>query len=198
MKNVKEFLFLLNSGHAWAFCHPGNGKPLNYRGSKKMPCATAEDVRLFLEYMLKNYGNDGRATRISFLCGDPCRDAALAVAAITGTYQDIPFALYTIPYLLPQFCHKMGIPRQSAACITFDAATWRVEELTVTPCQASGNAPFRLEEKDVARLFFAPGPAPPKTEEKSAPPPVPHGELDGYVRGSRVQPKSSGTGRKPS
>lgn len=191
---MRDLLFLLNDGRIRAFGHgagPAAPRPLHYEGKAEMPCASPGDIGLYLAYMLDNYGGP-HLQRLSFV-GMDADAVADCATAVKGLPQRPPLALFTLEWLLPSFCRKLG--QQAHHTVTFDGRTWNISGDKVERVDAHAACPFRLTAADVAGLFFAPEPQAEKAGPDAPPPGVPDGELSRYVSGSRVQPKSS-AGRK--
>lgn len=192
---MKTFLFLLHKENIWAFCRPSEDlQSLKYQGRSEMAYQNEFGVLEFVQYMLDNYGN-GTASSISFICCDPLvRTLAVAAGAIMLKQgQDLPpSALYTLPYLLPQFCRKMEIATSGKACLSFDKQAWLIDGTTVAACSVDGRVPYQLKENDVARLFFTSEPLQSvQVEENEQTEPRVLGELARYVDRSAVKPKSA-------
>lgn len=192
---MKDLLFLLHDARIRAFGHGAGAdapQALHYEGKLDMPCAGPYDLRLYLGYMLDNYGG-AEQQRLSFVCMDADSVADCAGAA-AGLAQQAPLALLTLEWLLPSFCRKLG----SAAdhTVSFDGRTWNVSGDQVQKADAHAACPFELKAADVARLFFAPEPQAKKAGAGAAAPGVPSEELALYVDGSLVQPKSLAGGKR--
>lgn len=191
---MKDLLFLYHDARIRAFGHGGGAaapQALHYEGKEDMPCAGPGDIKLYLAYMLDNYGGP-ELQRLSFVCTDTdgLADCTGAAAGLAG---QTPLALCSLEWLLPSFCRKMGFSAECA--VTFDGRTWTISGDKVQRADAHAACPLKLKPGDVAGLFFAPEPQAEKAGAAAAAPGVPAGELSRYVDGSRVQPKSS-PGRK--
>ena len=192
---MKDLLFLLHDARIRAFgqgAGPGTPQALHYEGKEDMPCAGARDLDLYLRYMLDNYGG-AELQRLSFVCMDADSVADCAGAA-AGLAPRAALALFTLEWLLPSFCRKLGSAAEHT--VSFDGRTWNISGDKVEKADAHAACPFELKAADVAGLFFAPEPQAEKAGAEAAAQGVPAGELARYVDGSLVQPKSSTGGER--
>lgn len=106
-----------------------------------------------------------------------------------------PLALYSLPYLLPQFRRTLQLPNAVPLCLTRNDHASLVDGISVTPCRSPSSAHI-LHPSDVAELFFASPPAQAIAEEARPSAPVAQGELQRWVTRTSVPPKS-GMPREP-
>lgn len=192
---MKDLLFLLHDARIRAFGHgagPGAPQALHYEGKEDMPCAGPRDLDLYLRYMLDNYGG-AELQRLNFVCMDADSVADCAGAA-AGLAQRAALALFTLEWLLPSFCRKLGSAADQT--VSFDGRTWNISGDKVEKADAHAACPFELKAADVARLFFAPEPQAEKAGAEATDLGLHFGELARYVDGSNVQPKSSTGGER--
>ena len=154
-----------------------------------MPYKNKRDIYEFILYMLNTC--EGDFSNISFICGKQKSNIFPIIAEIVAEKNLPPVAIYSLPYMLPQFCRKMNIPNNYRISISFEGEIWLVEKNTVTPIQQS-NSPCYLNTRQIAELFFAKDPdtsdnyeADSSSDESS-----PLGELAQFVLSSAVQPRS--------
>lgn len=190
---MTDLLFLLENARIRAFGKVGGAspQPLRYEGKEDMACAGESTIAEFLDYMLDNYGS-GPSTRLSFVCLEADGMAACA-RAVTSRVSSPSFGLFTLSYLLPSFCRKLGFP--AGCALSFGGSTWDIAGDHVEKGVAEGACPFTLGPGDVTRLFFAPEPQEAAAAGEKPATHVPTGELGRYVDGSRVQAKSSARGK---